>query len=350
VYADAAVLPVAIRAIAADGVRCVVAGVEEEYDTYPVHRVVRLGADGAPDASFGTSGVVRIDDSDVWFGEVTGVGVDAEGRVVLGGNHDGFSFEDDYDAIVVRLTPAGALDTTFGGGDGAIVFDVLRSGYEWDTRLRLAPGGTGPYVITGNLYTSTGGAAGWWLAEVPQSGGAPRILRQRISDRVAITRSYGLAFARDGAALLGMTWEGESPASGEDNADDLYLARVKLTPSGPADLSAAWRKQPAQRCAGEGTPCTVKGSLVVANGGAQPATATTVRLYASDDAVLDGGDPLVGEIAVPALKPGAARTVPVKVRPAESLAGRRLIAVVDAGGAVAEKDETNQEAASGVVP
>jgi uncharacterized delta-60 repeat protein len=346
VYSDSTVLPAALRGIAADGVRCVVVGAEDEFKAYAPERIVRLDAAGAPDPTFGTAGVFRFADNSRWDGEATGIGVDAQGRVVVGGQHDP-SIEDDTDAIVLRFTPSGALDTTFGGGDGIVLLDPSRGGYEWTTHFRMAPDGHGHYVTIGDLTTRNGGGAGWWLAEVPQEGGAPRVFRQRISDQVGIARTYAIAFARDGAPIVAMSYEDESWTE-QDPGDDLYLARLRPTPSGPADLTVAWRKSPTQKCADAG--CTVKGTLLVWNAGAQPAAKTTVRLYASDDTLLDAGDELLTELPLSALKGGVGKSPAFKARSATSLAGRRLLAVVDEAGLVAEKDETNQVAASAVVP
>lgn len=122
------------------------------------HRVVRYNPDGTRDASFGTGGVVEIDD-------VARVAVRADGKVLAGGarfvvrlNADGspdasFASDGRFDAPegislrelavapgdrivsgfrqgddrlmqVLRLTPDGALDTTF-SGDGMAAIDPL---------------------------------------------------------------------------------------------------------------------------------------------------------------------------------------------------------------------------------
>jgi uncharacterized delta-60 repeat protein len=349
IYSDMDLLPAAIHALAADGDRCVVVGVEELFTAgYTAKRFVRLDASGAPDPTFGTGGLVRFLDPKIWYGEPTGLGVDAEHRVIVGGDHD-VSLEDDTDAIVLRFTPAGALDPTFGGGAGFVVLDPSKGGYEWKTHFRMDPRGHGHYVVFGDLTSRQGHGGGWWLAEVPQDGGAPRIFRQRVSDLVGIVRTYAMAFSRDGAPIVGMNFEDED-WTGEDPGDDLYLARVRPTPSGPADLAVAWKKAPTAKCPAAGGACSVKGTVTIANSGARPAAKTTVRFYASDDATLDAGDDLVAEAALPAVAGGGSRVVALKGKTAVPLAGRRVLAVVDEAGLVAERHEANQLAASAVIP
>jgi uncharacterized delta-60 repeat protein len=70
----------------------------------PVHRLTRLAANGSVDSSFGTGGVVELP-----AGRWSGMGVDADDRVVVSGS-DGDS------AVVTRYLPDGTLDTSFGTG------------------------------------------------------------------------------------------------------------------------------------------------------------------------------------------------------------------------------------------
>jgi uncharacterized delta-60 repeat protein len=63
--------------------------------------VVRLNGDGTPDTSFGGDGAVQVDLGDV---PAVGVGVDGEGRVLIGS----------MEHKVARLTPTGEPDASFG--------------------------------------------------------------------------------------------------------------------------------------------------------------------------------------------------------------------------------------------
>ena len=105
--------------------------------------VVRSGPDGLPDATFGASGKLLIGEDPVVEGGAEGaqrffprnVVVDSEGRLlvfgqetdarrsVYGGTITGESALESW-AVVLRLTPQGKPDPTFGGGKG-----FIRSGF-----------------------------------------------------------------------------------------------------------------------------------------------------------------------------------------------------------------------------
>jgi uncharacterized delta-60 repeat protein len=103
--------------------------------------VVRLTADGALDRSFGEDGVVRIPlGPDNAFASAEAVAVQPDGKIVIGGtlrflcDLDDPACADDVDAVLVRLSPAGSLDASFGTG-GVVTFDA------YGTRTAIAPGG-----------------------------------------------------------------------------------------------------------------------------------------------------------------------------------------------------------------
>lgn len=104
--------------------------------------VLRLNADGTVDPTFGTGGVRVLDLSTAVAGTGTAlVGLDAsrdlaidatgviyihaaqraEGTVTGGGPRT------DTDFVVVRLTADGAIDTSFGGGDGKHLLDIAQT-------------------------------------------------------------------------------------------------------------------------------------------------------------------------------------------------------------------------------
>jgi uncharacterized delta-60 repeat protein len=79
--------------------------------------VVRLLPTGARDPSFGTNGVAIIDlapAAGTVRDDVYGLTVDAMGRPILFASRKGDGTRTDQDRAVVRLTAAGALDTSFG--------------------------------------------------------------------------------------------------------------------------------------------------------------------------------------------------------------------------------------------
>lgn len=90
---------------------------------HPYHRdmmLARFGADGAPDATFGTDGVV-VTDVGSRRSIVKEVMLQPDGRIVVAGTLD-----DRYpgsDVVLARYEANGALDTTFGAG-GIVTLDL----------------------------------------------------------------------------------------------------------------------------------------------------------------------------------------------------------------------------------
>ena len=74
--------------------------------------VARYHADGSPDLSFGTDGIARIDFAH-WFSEAYSMAVDSQGRIIVGGTGQWGGNYAYTDFLVTRLTPDGFVDTTF---------------------------------------------------------------------------------------------------------------------------------------------------------------------------------------------------------------------------------------------
>ena len=83
--------------------------------------VARLNTDGTMDTSFGGGdGVVTTQ-----FGtndHIQALAIAADGKILAGGWTDGFGTGDDF--LVAKFTTAGAIDTSFGGGDGFSAVDL----------------------------------------------------------------------------------------------------------------------------------------------------------------------------------------------------------------------------------
>jgi uncharacterized delta-60 repeat protein len=111
-------------------------------------RIVRYLPDGRLDDSFATSGVFTKNVSGTQLGmdAAEAVAVDQQGRIVAAGQEISGS---DYSSVVVRLTPAGSLDPTFGGGDGIAIHDL--SAAEDDLLSGLAIDAAGRPVATGRI-------------------------------------------------------------------------------------------------------------------------------------------------------------------------------------------------------
>jgi len=131
-------------------------------------------------------------------------------------------------------------------------------------------------------------------------------------------------------------------------------ATIAQRGSGPApDLTAEWLRI-AQRCRGAGARarCHVRARIAVLNQGDLKAGRSQLELYLSDDTLLDPSDQLVRTVRIPKRRPGASKrqSVVLRLPRGASASGRAVIARVDAAGAVAERDESNDVVASPVIP
>lgn len=104
--------------------------------------LVRLTPDGALDASFGDGGKLLLPNT--FF--VSCFTLDAQGRVLLGGVSFG---QNRYDMAVSRLLPDGRIDTSFGDTGLTLISPDIRAGAQ---QLRLLPDGR--IVVAGNSYGS----------------------------------------------------------------------------------------------------------------------------------------------------------------------------------------------------
>jgi uncharacterized delta-60 repeat protein/uncharacterized repeat protein (TIGR01451 family) len=116
----------------------------------PLFAVARyVGTTGALDSTFDVDGrkLIQFGDSDV----AHGVAIDANGRIVVVGSTED-EFNDEMDFAIVRLTSAGAPDTTFGsGGKVTTSFanpDTL-NGFSRDEAFGVAIAGNGRIVVAG---------------------------------------------------------------------------------------------------------------------------------------------------------------------------------------------------------
>lgn len=86
--------------------------------------LVRYTSSGALDTTFGTGGIVTVSFA---AAEVRSIAILADGKIVVGGYASSINFSN-RSFVVARFTESGALDTTFGGGDGITTTSIgLRS-------------------------------------------------------------------------------------------------------------------------------------------------------------------------------------------------------------------------------
>lgn len=106
--------------------------------------VARLLANGEPDGSFATNGLLTVDGGNRGTDQGSGLAIDAQGRILLSGTVDYGSPESRLAAL--RVTAAGAPDPSFGGGDGIASFDSSETSageaIAVDSRGRVAVAGT----------------------------------------------------------------------------------------------------------------------------------------------------------------------------------------------------------------
>ncbi len=113
---------------------------------------VRLNADGSLDPSFGSGGKVVLALGPTTESGATAVALDAAGRIVLGGWTKAFTGKTDF--AVFRLTPTGALDSTFGSG-GVVSVDFGDSDYIIHGGIYIQP--DGKYLAVGRSSQPSGG-------------------------------------------------------------------------------------------------------------------------------------------------------------------------------------------------
>ena len=101
-------------------------------------KLLRLNADGAPDASFGTAGVVDVVLGGGALDTAMDVAVQADGKIVVAGTTSTFVVGSDNFALT-RFNSNGSLDTTFGAG-GHVTTDFFGS-TDQVRRIRLQADG-----------------------------------------------------------------------------------------------------------------------------------------------------------------------------------------------------------------
>lgn len=157
---------------------------------------LRLNADGTLDTGFGTGGIVTTSvGSGVNWG--FGIAVQTDGNVVVAGTTSGSS---GTDVMVVRFTPAGALDLMF-DGDGK-VNTSLSSGGDQGTGIALQP--DGKILVCG--FASAGASTGTAILRYLEDGSLDPTFG---TNGITITAvgsegdsGYGLALQADGRVVV----------------------------------------------------------------------------------------------------------------------------------------------------
>ena len=207
--------------------------------------------------------------------------------------------------------------------------------------------GDGDVVVTGPagfLQPAT-------LLGVNPAANAPQIVaRYRVQSPGGVfDAAYNGAYQVEAAAGQVTDTAGNAHPGGP-LAGGAFVINVPLPATGPDLVAGALRGIVPPRVVG-GTRQKVRPLLLtVTNNGNQPAAgAVTLRLLASDDAIPDAADAVVAEIPGQKLKlaPGKSKNFKLKVGafPAIPDGDYRLIAMIDAGGVLPERLESNNVAA-----
>lgn len=110
----------------------------------------RYNDDGTLDTSFGTAGIVTWDSGGNDF--PWGLAIDSSGRITVAGNAPNPGDPTDFDLYIWRFTDAGALDTSFGGGDGI----VFQNNTDIDEMNNMMIDDSGNILVTGRIQPTAG--------------------------------------------------------------------------------------------------------------------------------------------------------------------------------------------------
>lgn len=172
------------------------------------------------------------------FTEAKAAAVDSQGRIVVVGSMQ-FGSSEDYDFRIVRVTPTGALDTTF-DADGIrdIAFDVEDGTYE-DKAFAVAIDASDRIVVAGHAVTSNVGDFQFAIARLKTdgtldplfNGGGKRLIPYEVNPGRSFAIANAVAVDSTGRIVIGGT------------VFDLSLGRTRigmarLLPSG--DYDTAW--------------------------------------------------------------------------------------------------------------
>ena len=185
--------------------------------------LARLNTDGSLDSSFGSGGKIIEDLPGSTGSYITGIEVQADGKIVVAGTSDN-------DFFVIRYTSTGTRDTTF-SSDGIHTFDLGSSSadvlkgmkIQSDGKIVLAGYGSGNWGVarltsTGDMDTTFGGGNGITITDFGGSG----------------DQAHDLVIASDGKILVG----GYTNASGTDFAVARYTNTGVLDTSFSSDGKA----------------------------------------------------------------------------------------------------------------
>lgn len=178
-------------------------------------KVVKYDSNGNLDSSFSGDGSFEYDNPSGSEG-TTDIVLDSNGNVVITGYLDSGA---DRDMLVMRLTPTGVLDTTFGSGQGYITHHNAASGNGNDIGSALALDSDGNILVIGDSEGSNSDIAIWKLSATGSlvtsfGDGDGFLVLDDLAGGNGTDKGYGLALTDSGKLVAtGMSY---SATTGED--------------------------------------------------------------------------------------------------------------------------------------
>lgn len=259
------------------------------------------------------------------------------------------------DAFVTKLNPAGTaiVYSTFLGGDGD------------DEGWGIAVDAAGNAYVTGQTTSSDFPVANAVQSSYDDNGDAFVAKLNSDGSSFFYCTFIGAGDEERGRGIVADA-HGNAYVTGETNSSDFgHVNPVQRRFGGRADafvikiaeavtdtdLTGVWAKA-TQTCSGSGAKlkCTVKGTFHVQNRSKGLVSPTQLQFYLSDDATFGIGDAFLKQFSLPSLRAGQIVRVSLRVKWRSRASGKFLIAIVDAHGAVMERDEANNVVVFGPLP
>ena len=199
--------------------------------------VARFNADGSIDTAFGTNGLVTIDfDHGTGSDQADGVALQGDGSIVVAGTTRGAESSSEAFAVA-RLTPAGALDATFGAGTGQATIEFTGStGDDQAYAVTVQP--DDKIIIAGSTETASGSNVA--VVRLLQNGAADT----GFGDAGRVTFGFGLPGATaeaDNANGVAIDAMGRIVVAGTANesapAAEIRFGVARLLPDGTLDTA-----------------------------------------------------------------------------------------------------------------
>jgi uncharacterized delta-60 repeat protein len=206
------------------GFRILVAGTKHNAAQSDAFAVAAYNEDGTPDTTFNGTGTQVTDLGSVY--PANGLAVQPDGKVLVVGAMGGF-FPDPVDFAVVRYDSVGALDNTFGGGDGIVRTDFA-GGYDEARGVAVQDLGSGQVriVVVGRASPDTTSTGDGGVAAYTTDGSLDPSFAPGGSDgdgKLTVPLGFVNSLGMTGVVLQP---DGKIVASAEDEASGFGAARI----------------------------------------------------------------------------------------------------------------------------